>query len=225
MPRETAQIVWVDPGETTGLTLIGIDSGWLEGRGTPDWHGIRKAVRHSHQEQIGFDAKLWTGETAAPVNMEMQGLTSIVDDCLKSGSSGAPFTPVLRNELIVCDNIAALLNDWPLAVWGIESFKARMGSLSAEAISPDRIRLALCFAEVVYGNRHRVPFFQSAAIAKTTVDDARLRDAGLYRAGMPHANDATKHALTFARRARADAKLRAAAWPHLFTLASTAKAV
>jgi hypothetical protein len=62
------------------------------------------------------------------------------------------------------------------------------------------------------------PFYlQQPAEAMATATNDRLKDWGLYLANdQPHARDATRHAITLLRKAKANPDLRAQLWPALY---------
>lgn len=62
------------------------------------------------------------------------------------------------------------------------------------------------------------PFYlQQPAEAMATATNERLKDWGLYLANdQPHARDATRHAITLLRKAKAKPALRAELWPSLY---------
>jgi hypothetical protein len=60
----------------------------------------------------------------------------------------------------------------------------------------------------------KVPYFlQKAALAKSTVTDARLKQWGLWVVGQRHARDGIRHCITFNRRCKENRSLLLAAWP------------
>lgn len=103
---------------------------------------------------------------------------------------------------------------WPDGAVVGESFDVRKKIRSAEYLSPVRINAVLD-----YENRRRwgrEMFMQSASDAKKTCPDERLKAWNLYTVGPDHARDATRHAVLFLRRAKANKLLRERAWPKLF---------
>jgi hypothetical protein len=55
---------------------------------------------------------------------------------------------------------------------------------------------------------------QGRTMAMSTATDQRLKAWGLYHPGAEHARDATRHAITFIRRAKDKPELRDEAWNH-----------
>jgi hypothetical protein len=229
----SAQIVWFDPGVTTGMCVVSLDPEWLDGADLSSWATLRKHIQNSWHAQIGRHARVWEdGKAVSPKHPSVCGKPgSIRTRVGNRGDFAGTMAQILKGEgafgggdlttgqaeevsqIINCQN---LLDAWPEAAWGYEDFVPRALNQGREFLAPVRIFATLTFSELVHGHRARVPFVQQASMAKTTATDERLSAAGLYRPGMPHATDAARHALTFARRARADKEIRKAAWPHLF---------
>lgn len=110
------------------------------------------------------------------------------------------------------DEIESMLETWPGAALVREDFILRTQNKSRDTLSP--VRLGFGIDHLMY-KRNRVVFTQQPSLAKVTASDERLKSWGLYRPGSEHARDATRHAITFARRAKADSALLHGAWPHL----------
>lgn len=119
-----------------------------------------------------------------------------------------------------------VLAGYPDAAWGFEDFVVGSFNSGRDFLAPVRIFSALVFADSLheYG---RQPHRQSAANAKSTATDERMKAAKLYKPGQPHATDALRHIATFFRRCRssehdpsksavAAAELRVGAWPEVF---------
>jgi hypothetical protein len=210
MSLPLATIVWFDPGATTGITVLSLDARWLAGGGAATWEGLGRAVKHRWFAQVGTDARTWDDDA---------GKAKPVADLMRvvQGSSDETFEhlegyPEYHRLALAIDQCADVLLQHPRAAWGHERFQLR---IMAADLTPVAVIAALTHAELRYGPG-RVPYMQTASQAKTTATDERLKQAGLYRAGMPHAVDSTRHAALFARKARSDAWLRAEAWPSLF---------
>lgn len=215
--RRDCTLVWFDPGETTGIFICSIRPGWIMGNGDPGFAGLRRAVLTYWHAQIGRDAKVWDDakhHSAKSTNPTHTPTAKILDSAR---------LPALRaDELRLVWQMNHLLDEWSEAAWGYEDFIPRPtpGMASREAYSPMRLYSAVEAVQVLYSEQVRPAFVQDPSIAKTTVPDQRLIEAGLYRAGMPHANDAARHAITFLRRCRADkdGQLRHTAWPKIFKI-------
>lgn len=118
-------------------------------------------------------------------------------------------------EVLQVRQIAGLLDNFPDATLVIEDFQLRTQNMDRETLSPTRLRLAIETEEILHGVG-RVPFLQQPSDAMTVATDDRLKRANLYFAGMPHANDAARHAVRFLRACRADESLRSQAFPRHF---------
>jgi hypothetical protein len=215
-----AQLVWFDPGVTTGVVICAIRPRWLRGEGDPSWVGLGKAVTVRHFAQLGRHAKVVRDGKAAPVPAAARIVEGV--EALKRagrrgrGSGSQEITTGEVDELNAVLQCVGILDIWTEAAWGFEDFIPRSSNASRDFLAPVRIFSRLDFVELVYGEKGRWPFRQNASLAKTTATDARLRDARLYMPGMEHATDAARHAATFLRRCRTDAALRELAWPKLF---------
>ncbi len=217
-----AGLVWFDPGSTTGVFSCFIESGWLRGEPdfAPTFAALGKAIHQPYFEQLGNKARREVVGNDAKRNVsrafrETLNLNGDIVDLSCVIGAELPDYVHAETQIIAASN--QLLRSTALwrCAWGYEDFVPRSLNQSREFLSPVRIFSALTALELLAGDQ-RAPFTQSASIAKTTVTDARLQLAGLYRPGMPHAVDAARHALTFFRRARSSPKLRQQAWPHLF---------
>lgn len=204
--------MFFDPGQTTGITVLSIDARWLAGGGAGTWEGLGRAVKHRWFAQVGTDARAWDEDAgkAKPVADLMRVVAQV-------GKEPETFEhlegyPEYHRLALAIDQCADVLLAHTAAAWGHERFQLR---IMAADLTPVAVIAALTHAELRYGPG-RVPYMQTASQAKTTATDERLKLAGLYRAGMPHATDATRHACMFIRKARSDAWLRAEAWPALF---------
>lgn len=119
-------------------------------------------------------------------------------------------------------DICRMITQWTGCAVVIEDFVLRTMSSDRDLLSPVRITAAV--EQFLWGNRI-TPVIQSAAEAKAAATDERLKTWGLYDPthahAMRHARDADRHALTFLRKASMHTasghRLRAAAWPHLYS--------
>lgn len=235
---KTCDLVWFDPGSTTGICAVSISPKWLAGKGKSDFETINRAIKHRWHAQVGQYAREWdeAGHKAVipnesrylqiskgcgPVRSSRSpdgGMAGGIEAVLagEGNYGGGDITFSQSNEVKQVIEMQNLLEIWPDAAWGYEDFILRTNNRSRETLSPVRVFSMLTFSELVRGSRARVPFNQSASLAKTTATDERIKAAGLYRAGMPHATDAARHVATFLRRARMSEDLRAQAWPAIF---------
>lgn len=225
----TASIIWVDPGITSGVCVLSVKPEWLAGEGAPDWAGLRNVIRHKWFAQLGNHAR--TVDGAPPVPWSPKRLADdkeqrqrgygpagnlavvLTGDGRYRGGDSSPMQALLLRQAV---QMRGILEVHPEAAWGHEDFILRTRDAKRETLSPVILNAMMTTLELVSGSRGRWPFVQSASIAKTTATDERLKAAGLYVPGMPHAVDATRHAVTFLRRARSDPAMRKRAWPALF---------
>jgi hypothetical protein len=124
------------------------------------------------------------------------------------------------------DEIVELIDSWPDAAIVIESFTLRKFSAGKELLSPVRITAkierelwagdAVDFAGERIGAPPRAYFTQPSSLAFTTCTDLRLKEWNMYTPGPDHVRAATKHALTFLRRAKERKLLRNRAWPGIY---------
>jgi len=230
----TQFILAIDPGETSGLVVVGFDSEWLEGGGSATWEGIGKAVRWRYAVQLGRDPKAFdfdagkarkvtdqmSDELHLPVTLQPLEedddptfrFYQILD--MEGPAGGGDLRMIDHNELRQVRQIAGLLHWHEKAALVIEGFTLRTQTMDPVALSPDRLRFAIEAEEVLHG-RGRLPFIQQPSYAMSTATDDRLKRAGLYYPGMPHATDAMRHAVTFARDLRRDPELRLRAFPNV----------
>ncbi|MGE5612714.1 MAG: hypothetical protein ACM3UO_00365 [Bacillota bacterium] len=234
----TVNVIAIDPGSTTGIAVITIDGRWIRGLGDATYDGLGRAIRSKVAYQIGRYPKAMYGdavETLSNVEMDERmlpvyaekpdadGITHTMRDerfrAVMSGDqqNGGTLMSGDAGEVVQLRQIAGLMENYSTAAIVIEDFNLRTAVRSREVTSPDRLRLAITAIELLYGTESRTPFLQQPAYAKTTATDERLKRAGLWFPGMPHACDAARHALTFLRDARQHEQIRAFAWPHKFT--------
>lgn len=182
------EIVWFDPGITTGYCLLKVKPAYVDGAGDTRWETMKDYVTVEHK-QLGRHARGTPKRT-------QRGITY----------------GYLDTEISIVEDCGIVLDDHPEAAWGYEDFILKGANKSREFLSPVRI-----FSMLAYDNAGseypRSPFVQGTSI-KASVDDERLKRAGLYVPGMIHANDAARHAAHFLRRARSDEALAKRAWPN-----------
>jgi hypothetical protein len=232
-------VIAIDPGETTGIVIVTVDTRWLRGLGEPSYDAMGRAIKSRAAYQVGRDTKAWLpgderarrmgpdelNERMLPVygGMEvpmeqtaMRSETRFV--AVLEGEWPAKGEPIRSHdaaEVIQIRQIAGLLSNYESAAIVIEDFNLRTQVTGREVTSPDRLRLAVTANEILHGEG-RTPFLQQPSYAKTTATDERLKRAGMYLPGMVHATDAARHALTFLRDARQAEHIRHHAWPHRF---------
>lgn len=129
----------------------------------------------------------------------------------------------IGTEFEQVDQMVALAEQWPGAGLVCEDFVLRQFDKGREMLSPVRITSAFRYTmshapSYVDGQVGRMVRVQQPALAMTTITDDRLKAMRYYErtAGAPHARDATRHVITFARRLKEDVRLRSAVFPALF---------
>lgn len=190
----SAQIIAIDPGGTTGWTLMSVHPDSLD-PGCPNI-GILSNIEmfvHGQVDCGSLKGNLGTGRT--------KGVST-------SGESAGV------NELL------GLIRSWPGAAVLIEDFVLRQMNQSRDLLSP--VRITSVIDHWLWTNGRAEAFKQQPSEAKSTATDQRLKAWGLYSSegGLQHARDADRHAITFFRKAsmpgKAGQELREAAWPHLY---------
>lgn len=230
-------VIALDPGSTTGICGVTVDKAWLRGMGEATWAGLHGAIRTRFAYQVGrnprqfdLDRERTTRLDNFELNERMLPVLArqplVVQDGMRSTEKferiiagegpGGDLLMVDAEEVIQVRQIAGLLENYPEAALVIEDFTLRTQVRSREVTAPDRLRASVTTQEILHGEG-RIPFLQQPALAKSTATDERLKRAGLYFAGMPHATDAARHLATFLRRCRQHESLRAQAWPSHFS--------
>lgn len=201
LPPSSAQLVWFDPGSTTGIFVVNVEPEWLSGEGRANLSGLRSAILTFAHMQVGRYAREDEdlGALPAPTRSAASGHGIKVCDMQELRSVLAGLEVLARH---------------PHAAWGYEDFRTRMISQADDFLSSPRVGSSLRDA-MMLGNPPRPPFRQDPS-DMLALPDERMQALGLYRRGMPHATDAARHGALFLRRARQDPELRAEAWPHLF---------
>jgi hypothetical protein len=94
----------------------------------------------------------------------------------------------------------------------IEDFQLNTHVRGEELLSPVRLAAMIRYASHLRRLGDARVILQHRQIAKTTATDERLQAWGLYHKGEEHARDATRHAVTAIRRAKASPELRSEMW-------------
>lgn len=200
LPPSSAQLIWFDPGSTTGVCVLNVDPAWLRGAGSGNLAGLKAAILTKDHLQLGRYARAHEGLATPTPNPLFLGFGLRTHDL---------------EELASVVGALDLLAKHPFAAWGYEDFMVRKIDASHSFLSPARVGSSLRDAMLMCDPPR--PGFRQDPSDMVALPDERMQAIGLYRRGMPHATDAARHAALFLRRARQSPELRAEAWPHLFT--------
>lgn len=197
LSRKAAAVISIDPGGTTGWSLLVVDP-----------EGISSLPEHREHRVLDGVSKWQNGQVDCGSTKGNLGTSNHEGISTEGENAGI-------NELV------GLIRAWPGAAIVIEDFiidPTRMNT-DRDFLSPVRITHALSF---MLWLQKRTYYVQSASLAKATVTDERLRGWGYYNStgAMQHARDADRHSLTFLKRCanpnQKGREMREAAWPHLF---------
>lgn len=96
--------------------------------------------------------------------------------------------------------LASLAINWGVNVFIFEDFILRQLAGGRDLLAP--VRVTARIEQALYGSNITV-IKQQPALAMGAMTDGRLKAAGLWLPGMPHANDGTRHVWTWFRRKKA----------------------
>lgn len=211
--ESVCSILALDPGETTGVSLLRLRASYFAA-GEPIYNtGIRSGTRPSY----GGDWRAFLDIRHGQV--DCGGKSGELESSYEGHDVADKMYGASINSLGESEGVAKIYNF--IKVHGvnaivIEDFIPNFSKLtkSRAGLSPVRVTARL---EQELWNRGIRVFRQSAAIAKTTMTDERLKELGMYdrAGGLNHARDADRHAITFARRCQLDRRLFRLAFPHL----------
>lgn len=181
-------VIAIDPGGTTGWSLISVHPGALSDR---DATVLNNVFEHQHGQ---VDCGSHRGNLG----------TSLHAGISTDGEFGGVY------------DLAKFLRSWPMAAIVIEDFQLRQMRKDRDLLSPVRITAAIGYELWKTGRDYHT---QQPSDAKNICSDARLKEWQMYDpvGNLIHARDADRHALLFLRKAKASPKLRALAWPHLYS--------
>lgn len=213
LAQRPPMILALDPGETTGWSLISCK---LEGDNIsgmlPDPKNNGLAPGWSHGQ---IDCGRARGQLS-----------------IDQGTGDPLGGPNDIGEAMGVDDIMYIVNQNQTAAIVVEDFIVDFGQLKKDrsGLSPVRITARLAQAlwqqrypddswDREYGPSGRRIILQDRANAKSTMNDDRLRDIGMYerKGSLNHARDADRHAIYFMRRCMRSPRLRHQAWPWLFS--------
>lgn len=189
---------------------------WVEANG-PSYHGESTGWA----TVCAFDQGGTTGWTVASVApTSLLNAEKPIHKCIEHMASGQ----ITGTEDQQADEMLDLAFTWPDAALLLETFIIRKFLQHHGFLSPVRIEEKFRYGLHLYAKaqerkRPRYVYKQQPSLAMDYCTDARQKQWGFWHPGEPHANDATKHAVTFLERCRdpqRGARMRASAWPLLF---------
>lgn len=184
---DSATVIAVDPGGTTGWSLVSVVPEVLI---EPDAFILDNILSHQHGQ---VDCGVHRGN---------------LDTSLHTGIS-------THGEFSGVYDLNKFIRSWPTAAVVIEDFNLRQYRMDRDLLSPVRVTAALGHCLWLTGRDYHVQ--SPADAKRTCTDDRlkewKLYDSA---GGMQHARDADRHAILFLRKAKQSPKFRALAWPHLF---------
>lgn len=249
MPRKNlgpCSVVAVDPGTTTGLTVLSLDPRWLKGLGPATWEGLGSAVRFRAAYQVGRYPKRFdidrerATKIDSPEGLDEEMLPVIAADQPLMGDGefdgrgrrDQAFYAIMRGDPSPLIGRADMSTVDAGEVLQVRQIAGLLDNFAEAALviedftlrtqNQDRealspTRLRLAIqTEEILHGVGRVPWLQQPSEAMNTATDERLKRSNLYFRGMPHATDAARHAVTFLRKCRTDEALRAQAFPRHF---------
>lgn len=137
------------------------------------------------------------------------------DDLIPDGIIELEMGQVTGDENGQVDKLIEIVDQFHPDALIIEDFELRKLLKSRDLLSPVRVGHKLDYA--IHAKRFNISAgydgprieWQLPALAMTTATDDRLKLWGLYVPGKEHARDGERHVVTFARRMKTDASLRA----------------
>lgn len=198
LPQETREafspaVIAIDPGETTGWSLVTVNRVCFDRRYEVHEH----IIDHFHgQVDCG------RSQGALDIYANIDGDPGLNPDGEAAGVA----------------RLMQLIDGHPNAAVLIEDFILDYSRAKKDRSSLSPVRVTARLEQELW-QRNRIAHRQTPSLAKVTMSDERLRELGLYQrtGGLEHARDADRHAITFLRRAQLDLELRFRAWPFLFS--------
>lgn len=184
---DAATIVAIDPGGTTGWSLISVHPGCL----TESDANILDNIHHHQHGQVDCGSHRGNLATSLHSGISTDGEFSGVYDLTK------------------------FIRQWPVAAVVIEDFTLRQLRMDRELLSPVRITAALGYNLWKDGRDYHVqtPTDAKRVCTDERLKNWGLYDP---TGGMVHARDADRHAILFLRKCKAKKAFRELAFPHLY---------
>jgi hypothetical protein len=184
---DSATVIALDPGGTTGWSLISVHP---ESLTAPDADWLDNIFFHQH------------GQVDCGVHRGNLG-TSLHSGISTDGEFGGVY------------DLAKFIHQWPSAAIVIEDFVLRQHRMDRELLSPVRITAALGYSLWRKGRDYHVQSPSDAK--RVCSDDRLKQWGMYDPYGsLRHARDADRHAILFLRKAKAKRSFREIAWPHLY---------
>jgi hypothetical protein len=184
---DSATVIAIDPGGTTGWSLIQVPPEAICESDVPILPNI---WMHQHGQ---VDCGSHRGNLASSLHAGI--------------STHGEFSGVY--------DLAAFARAWPVAAVVVEDFTLRQMRMDRELLSPVRVTAALGYELWKTGRDYHVqtPADAKRVCTDDRLKEWGVYDP---TGGMQHARDADRHAILFLRKAKTNKQFRALAWPHLF---------
>lgn len=184
---DAATVIAIDPGGTTGWSLISVHPQCLI---EPDAAVLDNIFQHQHGQ---VDCGSHRGNLGTSLHSGI--------------STDGEFSGVY--------DLAKFIHGWPCAAVVIEDFILRQHRMDRDLLSPVRVTSALGYCLWRKGRDYHVQ--TPADAKSVCTDERLKRWQMYDPVGsLVHARDADRHAILFLRRCKNKAAFRALAWPHLF---------
>jgi hypothetical protein len=184
---DAATVIAIDPGGTTGWTLISVHPECLV---ADDAKVLDNIFIHQHG-QVDCGSRRGNLGTSLHSGISTDGEFSGVYD------------------------LAKFIKSWPVAAIVIEDFTLRQMRKDRDLLSPVRITAALGYSIWRDGRDYHVqsPADAKRVCTDARLKEWRMYDP---TGGLVHARDADRHAILFLRKAKQSKNFRALAFPHLY---------
>lgn len=184
---DTATVIAIDPGGTSGWSMISVHPGCLT---EPNAKVLDNIWTHQHGQ---------------------------VDCGTHRGNLGTSLHPGISTdgEYSGVYDLAKFIHGWPMAAVVIEDFTLRQFRQDRDLLSPVRVTAALGYCLWRAGRDYHTqsPADAKGVCSDVRLKEWRMYDP---TGGLVHARDADRHAILFLRKAKAKKEFRAVAWPHLY---------
>jgi hypothetical protein len=182
-----ATVIAIDPGGTTGWSLITIHPEALTEPKADIFHNI---FDHKHGQ------------------VDCGSRRGNLGDSLHDGIS-------TEGEFSGVFDLVEFIKAWPSAAVIIEDFTLRQLRMDRDLLSPVRITAAIGYSMWLAGRDYHVQSASDAkrVCSDDRLKEWRMYEPA---GGLRHARDADRHAILFLRKAKMRKNFRALAWPHLY---------